>query len=162
MTGEILPAALLCISITLALAFATRETRWRALSAMAFVMTGATLLTIPKIWQVYLNFICWFHLVLSSIAVYRANRPLYVWLIHMFCLSAGFWSGVEIAASGHAKNVLWVLPFLLVVLPAVWVLKKWGSLALKVPTSWLLASALLGMALHFVPVTIGNMPDHME
>jgi hypothetical protein len=36
------------------------------------------------------------------------------------------------------------------------------ALAVKVVVSWLVAIALLNAALHFLPVTPGYLPDHVE
>jgi len=50
----------------------------------------------------------------------------------------------------------------LAVLPAVWTVDRRVLIALRVVASWLIAVALLGAILQFIPVTPGYMPDHME
>jgi hypothetical protein len=47
-------------------------------------------------------------------------------------------------------------------LPSVWTANRRVSIALRVVASWLIAVAVLGALLHFLPVTPGYVPDHME
>ncbi|MFL6600938.1 MAG: hypothetical protein ACJ8R9_06360 [Steroidobacteraceae bacterium] len=51
---------------------------------------------------------------------------------------------------------------LLVILPAVWITNRRVLIALRVLASWLIAVAMLGALLQFLPVTPGYIPDHME
>jgi hypothetical protein len=50
----------------------------------------------------------------------------------------------------------------LALLPAVWIVDRRVLIALRVVASWLIAVAMLGAMLQFLPVTPGYMPDHME
>jgi hypothetical protein len=45
--------------------------------------------------------------------------------------------------------------------PAAWADRR-VLIALRVVASWLIAVAMLGAMLQFLPVTPGYMPDHME
>jgi hypothetical protein len=47
-------------------------------------------------------------------------------------------------------------------LPAAWITDRRVVIALRIVASWLIAVAMLGAMLHFLPVTPGYMPDHME
>jgi hypothetical protein len=47
-------------------------------------------------------------------------------------------------------------------LPAAWITDRRVLIALRVVASWLIAVAMLGAMLQFLPVTPGYMPDHME
>jgi hypothetical protein len=47
-------------------------------------------------------------------------------------------------------------------LPATWIVDRRVLTALRVVASWLIAVAMLGALLQFLPVTPGYMPDHME
>jgi hypothetical protein len=51
---------------------------------------------------------------------------------------------------------------LLAGLPAVWIVDRRVLIAVRVVASWLIAVAMLGALLQFLPVTPGYMPDHME
>ena len=50
----------------------------------------------------------------------------------------------------------------LAVLPTVWSVDRRVVMALRVVASWLMAIAMLGAMLQFIPVTPGYLPDHME
>ena len=50
----------------------------------------------------------------------------------------------------------------LAVLPAVWIVDRRVLIALRVVASWLIAVAMLGAMLQFLPVTPGYLPDHIE
>jgi len=50
----------------------------------------------------------------------------------------------------------------LALLPALWIVDRRVLIALRVVASWLIAVAMLGAMLQFIPVTPGYMPDHME
>jgi len=50
----------------------------------------------------------------------------------------------------------------LAVLPAEWTVDRRVLIAVRVVASWLIAVALLGAMLQFIPVTPGYLPDHME
>lgn len=47
-------------------------------------------------------------------------------------------------------------------LPAAWIADRRVLIALRIVASWLIAVAMLGAMLHFLPVTPGYLPDHME
>jgi hypothetical protein len=51
---------------------------------------------------------------------------------------------------------------LLACLPAAWVTNRRVLIALRVAASWLIAVAMLGALLQFLPVTPGYLPDHLE
>lgn len=51
---------------------------------------------------------------------------------------------------------------LLALLPASLIADRRVLLALRVIGSWLIAVAMLGALLQFLPVTPGYLPDHME
>ena len=51
---------------------------------------------------------------------------------------------------------------LLALLPAAWIANRRVLIALRVAASWLIAVAMLGALLQFLPVTPGYLPDHME
>lgn len=51
---------------------------------------------------------------------------------------------------------------LLARLPAAWIVDRRVLIALRMVASWLIAVAMLGALLQFLPVTPGYMPDHME
>jgi hypothetical protein len=50
----------------------------------------------------------------------------------------------------------------LALLPAAWIVDRRVLIALRVVASWLIAVAMLGAMLQFLPVTLGYMPDHLE
>jgi hypothetical protein len=47
-------------------------------------------------------------------------------------------------------------------LPAAWIVDRRVLIALRIVASWLIAVAMLGALLQFLPVTPGYMADHME
>jgi len=50
----------------------------------------------------------------------------------------------------------------LALLRPAWIADRRARIALAVVASWLIAVAMLGTALQFLPVTPGYLPDHME
>jgi hypothetical protein len=54
------------------------------------------------------------------------------------------------------------LPCVLIFLPASWVAGRYGSIPVKVVSSWVIAVAVLAAALQLLPVTPGYLPDHLE
>ena len=58
--------------------------------------------------------------------------------------------------------VLQALPFVLIFLPASWVVARTTSIPVKVVSSWVIAVAVLAATLQLLPVTPGYLPDHLE
>ena len=157
MTASVLPAALLCAALGLALAFAPRRTWTPALLALAAAAIAASLLDLGSRWRAPLLVGCWLSVLLAAAAAHApggAGRALAL----LVSVNAGAWSGLVV---GGPAAVLLALPWALLCLPGAWIVARGWGVALKVLASWLAAIALLGAALPTLS-TPGYEPDHMN
>jgi hypothetical protein len=76
-------------------------------------------------------------------------------------LNAAIRSGAGVGFAG-SSTVLIVLPCVLLLVAAAWLIKSDRSIVIKIVASWLIAIAALAATLPFLSVTPGYLPDHME
>ncbi|HUA24993.1 MAG TPA: hypothetical protein VMA54_12795 [Steroidobacteraceae bacterium] len=130
-----------------------------------FVFVGsacaAALAPVPAAWSDGVFLGCWMSIVASAAIVHR-RRALKNGVALALSLNAGVWSGAVIALSPSRMNLLEALPAALCAWPAAWVRRQGQAIVLKVLASWLIAIAVLGATLQFLPVTPGYLPDHVD
>ena len=156
-----LPPALVSAALGLALAFAPRKARGASLLILMATAIGVSFAPLPQGWLEAAFLACWMSVVTSAASVHLRDG---VGLRAAFALSlnAGVWSGAVVAVGGSRLDLMKALPWVLVVLPAEWVVRRRASIVLKVVSSWLIAVAVLAAMLQFLPVTPGYLPDHLE
>lgn len=153
----VLPAALLCAALGLALAFAPRRAWTPALLILTAAALAASLPELGPRWREPLLVGCWLSVLLTATAAHAPGGGGLA-LALLISANAGAWSGL---VAGGPTAVLLALPWALLCLPGAWIAaRRWG-VALKVLASWLAAVALLGAALPTLS-TPGSEPDHMD
>ena len=103
----------------------------------------------------------WISVIATAASVHLA-RGLRPWAAMVLSLNAGVWASAVVSLSGSRLDLLKALPFVLIVLPASWVVGRHASIAVKVVSSWVIAIAVLAATLQLLPVTPGYLPDHLE
>jgi urease accessory protein len=78
------------------------------------------------------------------------------------CCGVWFLAEPVLAMNGSRAATWCALACVLACLPGVSLARGQSAIALKVVSSWLIAIALLMLALQFIPVTPGYAPDHLE
>lgn len=161
MRGGMLPPAILCAALGLALARADRKSWDPGIAVVTIVACGGAWVRLPPAWTDTLFLGCWSSTVLNALFVHVA-RPLGRTLTLLLCFNTGVWVGAVISVAGRRPDLLWALPCMLTLLPASWAMQRGGSIAVKTVSSWLVAVAILAATLQFLPVTPGYLPDHMD
>jgi hypothetical protein len=161
MRGGTLPPALLCAALGVSLGFAPRNV-WPP-CVLVLVATVGTLAFAPppQTWLEGVFLICWLSVVLTAAAVHLPRGPQLVIAVAL-SLNAGIWLSAVVTLSGSPRDLWKALPWVLIFLPASWLVARRASIAVKVVSSWLIAVAVLAAALQFLPVTPGYLPDHLE
>lgn len=160
MRNAVLPAALLFATLGLTLAFAPRRIRVPSLVIAAIGAAIALISGIPAAMTDTAFLGCWASLIITAACV---HVPGGIGPRTALALSgnAGLWAGAIIAIAGSPSDLLRALPGVLLLLPAA-VIHRHAPIALKIVSSWLIAVAMLVASLHFLPVTPGYLPDHLE
>jgi hypothetical protein len=161
MRAGVTPAALLFVALGLALAFTPRATRAPSLLALFASLGAFTFLPAPQRWQEAAFSGCWISVIATAASVHLA-RGLSRFEALGLSLNAGMWASAVISVSGSRLDLLKALPWMLIVLPASWVVRRHVSVPVKVVSSWVIAVAVLAVTLQLLPVTPGYLPDHME
>jgi len=156
-----LPPALLCAALGVSLGFAPRNV-WP--SCVLVLMTTVSALAFappPQTWLEGVFLACWLSVAVTAAAVHLPRGPQVVTAVAL-SLNAGIWLSAVVTLSGSSRDLWKALPWVLVFLPASWLVARRASIAVKVISSWLIAVAVLAAALQFLPVTPGYLPDHLE
>jgi hypothetical protein len=161
MRGGALPPSLLAAALAFALAFAPRKVVAPAivLFASGFVCVG--LAKLPGGWIDAVFYACWFSVIVTALSVHLPKgvaAPLALAL----AINAGLWAGGVVSVAGVPLDIAKSLPWVLLCLPARWLVGHRLSVAIKVVSSWLAAVAILAAALPTTTPTPGYAPDHME
>jgi hypothetical protein len=164
MRGGVLPPALLFTAMGLVLAFAPRRV-WIPSVLVLIFSAGAVAISHPRVWSAPavegIFAACWISIVVTSICVYF-RRALSLWAVLLLSMNAGIWAGAVIQLYGSSGDLAKALPCVLILLPASWVARRYGTIPAKVVSSWLIAVAVLAATLQLLPVTPGYLPDHLE
>ena len=157
MRGGVVPPALLFVALGLALAFAPRRAWLPSLLALFATLGAFSLLRLP-VPQVLG---CWISAIATAVSVHLVGG-LSPRVALALSLNAGVWATSVVSLSGSRLDLLNALPCVLIFLPASWVVSRYGSIPIKVVSSWVIAVAVLAGTLQLLPVTPGYLPDHME
>lgn len=161
MRGGVVPPALLFAALGLALAFAPRSAWAPSLLALFATLAAFTFLPVPQVWLEGVFLGCWISVIATAASVHL-SRGLSPRAALALSLNAGAWASAVVCLSGSRLDMLKALPFVLIFLPASWVVGRHASIAVKVVSSWVIAVAVLAATLQLLPVTPGYLPDHME
>lgn len=159
MRGGLLPPALVCAALGLALSFARPRNLALALGLFGVSAVAAAAAPCPPAPEDLLFTACWLT-VLATAASVHLPRPIGSRGVAILSLNAGLWAGV-ISHFGGAHNLVAALPFVLLVAPGQGLRRRGWGVAVKVAASWLIAIAGLEALLVLVP-TPGYQPDHMD
>jgi len=161
MNGGVLPAALLCAALGLGLASAERRTELPRFAVLAVTACATALAPIPVTWSHAVFLGCWTS-IMASAAIVHEPRALKDNAALALTLNAAVWTGAVMALAPSKVDLLEALPLALCAWPAAWARRRGQAIVLKVLASWLMAVAMLGATLQLLPVTPGDLPDHME
>jgi hypothetical protein len=157
MRGGVVPPALLFTALGLALAFAPRAAWAPSLLALFVTLCSFTFLPVPPGWIEGVFLGCWISVIATAASVHLSSR-----LAFALSVNVGIWASAVISVSGSRLDLLKALPFVLIFLPASWVVARNAPIAVKVVSSWVIAVAVLAATLQLLPVTPGYLPDHLE
>jgi hypothetical protein len=131
------------------------------LVALVASLGALIFLPVPEIWREAVFLGCWISVIVTAATVHFArgqNR----WATVALSLNAGLWASAVISLSGSRIDLLEALPCVLIFFPASWIVARYGSIPVKVVSSWIIAVAILSATLQLLPVTPGYLPDHIE
>lgn len=155
-----LPPALLSAALGLALAYAPPRARVAAILILWIVAPLAALLMLAPRWEEAVFLACWAGVILAAASVHLP-RGLRTKPALALALAIAVLAGSVTAAAGTLPALLMALPWVLVTVPAAWLIAHGRGIAVKIVSSWLIAIALLSAALPLTP-TPGYVPDHLE
>lgn len=160
MTGENWSPVLLLVASALALTIAPVKFRWSAALALVVSAGVAAQLTYREDWQPMMLAGSWISIILTSLAVYRTQDASPLPSLAL-ALNAGSWVGAVTTIGDNDWDLVRVMPFVLLLFPAAWIVARTASIVLKVLASWLITIAIMVLTLPIV-TTPGYAPDHME
>ncbi len=161
MRGGALPPALMSTALGFALAFAPRRTIPSSVVAFIVVAAAVSMLKTPSRWTDAIFYGCWISVILTALLVHL-RKPMTLVATLPIAANAGLWAGGVIAAAGVPIDLLKALPWVLICVPASWLITRRLGVAIKVVASWLVAVSVLAAALPTLTPTPGYVGDHME
>ena len=161
MRSGIAPAVLLFLALGLALTFAPRRAWVANVFALCAMLAVFVWLPVPPAWLDAAFFGSWISVIVMAAAVHL-RRGVSARLALALSLNAGVWAGAAASVSDSRLAVLKVLPSVLIFFPGWWVTARFGSIPIKVVSSWIIAIAVLAGTLQLLAVTPGYLPDHLE
>ena len=156
-----MPPSLLFGALGLALAFAPRRAWAPSLVATGMTMSALALVPIPRSWLEYAFLACWISVATTAAMVHLPQGTSFTGAIAL-SVNAGVWATAVVKLAGAPVDLFEALPWVLLFLPAAWMVTKYGTVAPKVLSSWVIAVAVLAGALQLLSVIPGYMPDHIE
>ena len=160
MRGGALPPALLSAALGLALAYAPPRARAAGVVLLWITAPLAALLTLAPHWEEAVFLACWAGVIVAAASVHWP-RGLSLRYALALALAIAVLTGAVTAAAGSLPALTVALPWVLVTIPAAWLIAHGRGIAVKIVSSWLIAIALLSAALPLTP-TPGYEPDHLE
>jgi hypothetical protein len=161
MRGGALPPALLASALGFALAFAPRKVLAPAIGVFAATAVLAAQLKPETRLIDPIFYACWISVVVTVLVVHL-KRPFGLKPYLALSANAGLWAGAVIAVAGAPLDLAKSLPWVLICLPAAWLVSRRFQIAIKVVASWLIAVSLLAAALPAITPTPGYAGDHLE
>ena len=160
MRGGGLPPALLSAALGLALAYAPPRARYAGVLVLCIAAPLVALVSLSPAWEEPVFLSCWAGVIMAAVTVHLP-RGLNSSAALGLALASGIVAGAVIAIGGSGPALLIALPWVLVTVPAAWLIAHGRGIAVKIVSSWLIAIALLSAALPLTP-TPGYEPDHLE
>lgn len=160
MRGGVLPPALLCLVLGIFLAYVPRRLIAPAIGITALLATVVVAVGVPSAWEEIAFAGCWISVVVISLSVHLPKPPNRLTVLAI-AANAGVWVGSVVAVAGRPLDLMFALPSMLAVIPAILLLGTPLRLGVKIIASWLAAVAILAGALPITP-TAGYEPDHMQ
>ena len=160
MRGGSLPPALLSAALGLALAYAPPRARSAAVLVLWIAAPLVALVSLAQHWEEAVFLACWAAVILAAASVHLP-RGLSMQLALALALAIAVLAGMVSAVAGSLPTLLLALPWVLVTIPAAWLIAQGRGIGVKIVSSWLIAIALLSAALPLTP-TPGYEPDHLE
>lgn len=161
MRGGALPPALLASALGFALAFAPRRAIPPAVAVFVAIAVAAGHLKPDPHLADAIFYLCWGSVVVTALSLHLPGG-VRLWLAQVLAANAGVWAGLVIAVAGVPLDLAKALPWVLICLPAAWLISRRFQIAIKVVASWLIAISLLAAALPATTPTPGYVGDHME
>lgn len=160
MTGAILPLALLCGAVGLALGASERSSAWLGVAGMAAAACLLAWMPVTATPQPLLYAGLWLSVFATAALIFVPRR---IWRIGALAVGAngGAWAGAFAGASMSRSDLFLALPFGLLFLLRQRLEAKGYVIVIKVVTSWMMAIAALAFLVSLMP-TPGYVPDHME
>ncbi len=161
MNGSAIAPGLLFASLALALSFGASN-RVIAISVVVLIATALAAGT-SRIGSGFAGPVlagCWIS-VPATVGCMFLSRPLGARITVPLCVNGGLWGGLAAAASARPIDLVPALFWVLLCLPATWLVARGQGIAIKVAGSWLAAAAVLSLGLNMTS-TLGYQPDHME
>lgn len=159
MNGSAFAPGLLFASLGLALAFGASQ-RVLALSFAAMIAgaAGAVAIAPSLAGSVPALAGCWIGIIAAAACMYLP-RPIGLRLALPLCVNGSLWAGLTIAGTGEPMRLAASLPWVLLCVPATWLVEQGYGVVVRVGGSWLAAASALSLGLNMVP-TLGYEPDH--
>ncbi len=161
MRGGVTPLVLLFAALGVALSIAPRTIWGPSLLALLLALAAFAFLPLPHAWLEGVFLGCWIS-VIGTAASVQVFHKVSACAAFILSINTGAWSSAVADLSGSHLNLLEALPWATIVWPASWVVRRYGSIPIKIVSSWLIAIAALSGVLQFLPATPGYLPDHME
>jgi hypothetical protein len=161
MRGGVVPPALLFVALGLALTFAPRRAWAPSLLALFATLAAFAFVPVPQVWLEWIFLGCWSSVIVTAASVHLV-RGLNTCAAVALSLNTAAWASAVVCLSGSRLDLLKALPWVLIFLPASWLVGRHASIAVKVASSWVIAIAVLAATLQMLPVTPGYLPDHLE
>jgi hypothetical protein len=161
MRGGVAPPALLCAALGLALALAPRNAWAPSVLLLLSTLATLTVIPVPSAWLEGAFLGCWISVIATAGSLQLFPKITFLAAL-ILSINAGAWASAVTHFSGSRLELVEALPWVLILWPASWVASRFGSIPIKVVSSWLIAVAALSITLQMLPVTPGYLPDHLE
>ena len=160
MRGGVLPSAMLCLALGLALAFVPLRVALRAALLFLFVAIVVWAVSVPASLIEPVFVVLWISVIATATTTFLP-RPRAPAIAFMIAANAGLWTGAIVSIAGTGTDLARALPLVLAFAPGWWIVERGGAVGLKVGASWLIAISTFAAMLPLIS-TPGYVPDHME
>ncbi|MDH4386790.1 MAG: hypothetical protein QE280_15280 [Caulobacter sp.] len=158
--NTLLAGSLLSAALGLSLGCAPWRILMIAAGFWAAIILCAGYSSVPATWSSILASAAFASVILNAATSYLPKGP-GPYLSLGMAANAGLWTGALLAAGGRQDLLALVAPWIFLALPAGWLIRKGARIAVQVAASWLIAVAVLAVALPLVSVP-AYQSDHME
>ena len=160
MNGGILPMILLCATLGLALAPASRRAAWFGFTGLVVGALVAVSPSLPQNLFAAVTAGLWLSLIGTAAFAFLAQGSTDRWRVAAG-INAGLWTGAFASLSGQHAALLLAVPLGLIFLLGRWFVDRGYPIVVKVVASWMIAIASLAIFVSLLP-TPGYRPDHMQ